>query len=174
MNIDFMVDAGVDKLRLKLVGRSVVVTRMPDGPWMVTVIPGRSYEFGTVTEVNDFVTGMACGDMYNVVIGEIARLHALSRYNKEEQEPTIVLVITPRQEYFEAYMTENHGASCKEREGVVVVGRTTYRHIRNGQQARGYGRDIPIVLAHEWEKCADISTIIDHFPNQKSPEKEKS
>lgn len=76
---EIRVEPGTGNLRLQLVERNVYISRMPDGPWLVTVTPGRGYEFASVNEVNDFVTGMACGDLYGVVAGELARLHVLSR-----------------------------------------------------------------------------------------------
>jgi hypothetical protein len=77
--------------------------------------------------------------------------------------PPVILVMTPRREWFCAYMKEAHGVDVSNRY-IVQIGRTTYRRARGIRDVRTYDASTPIVLAHGWQECENIDVILEHFP----------
>lgn len=81
--------------------------------------------------------------------------------------PERILVITPRIDFFEAYMDEVHNTRSTERSrahrGSINVGPTEYRHVPDMRRAQGYDRQTPYVLARGWERIQDVDAFLARF-----------
>jgi hypothetical protein len=99
------------------------------------------------------------------VIQRAVRLMLEGAERDVRQPPRLVLVLTPNRDWFMDKVEEvNPGKEVRRiADGTVAVGSTVYRHIRNIEQARGYDRSTPLILAHWWHYCEGSALILDRF-----------